>query len=56
MSVKVKKTYHPNKNNNKIYKRIYKLYSNLHDVFGKVNNKKSLHHIMKELILIRNQY
>jgi len=56
MSVKVKKIYHPNRNNNKIYKRIYKLYSNLHDVFGKVNNKKSLHHIMKELILIRNQY
>ena len=56
MSVKVKKIYHPNRKNNKIYKRIYKLYSNLHDVFGKVNNKKSLHHIMKELILIRNLY
>ena len=56
MSVKVKKIYHPNMQNNKIYKRIYKLYSNLHDVFGRVNNKKSLHHIMKELILIRNLY
>lgn len=55
MSVKIKKIYQPNKENNFIYKKIYKLYSNLHDVFGIKNKKKSLHHVMKELITIRDK-
>ena len=54
MAVKVRKIYHPIKKNNKVYMRIYQLYSDLHDVFGRINSKKSLHHIMKELITIRN--
>jgi len=56
MSVKIKKIYTPNKKNNLIYNKIYSLYVDLHDSFGlKKNTKKSLHHIMKKLIIIRDQ-
>lgn len=55
MSVKVKKIFYPNKKNNNIYMKIYRLYCDLHDAFGKNKNKKSLHHIMKKLISIKNE-
>lgn len=55
MSVKVKKIFKPNKKNNFLYRRVYKLYKNLHDAFGTQNKKISLHHVMKELIEIANR-
>ena len=55
MSVKIKKIYKPIKKNNLTYRKIYKLYTDLHDTFGIKNNKNSLYHLMKELIKIRNQ-
>ena len=34
MSVKTKKIYKPKKLNNKIYSKLYALYSDIHDAFG----------------------
>jgi len=47
--------YKPNLRNNKIYEKIFKLYKELHDVFGTKNYKKNLYHVMKELIKIKNE-
>ena len=54
MSVKTKKIYKPKKLNNKIYSKLYALYSDIHDAF--VTNSKPiiLHHVMKDLIRLRD--
>lgn len=38
-----------------VYGRIYRLYSDLHDAFGRVNRQPDLHGLMKELIAIRRE-
>ena len=54
MSVKTKKIYKPKKLNNKIYSKLYALYSDIHDAFGTNNKPIILHHVMKDLIRLRD--
>ena len=39
----------PNLSENKYYKKLFKLYSDLHDMFGDNKSSQNLFHIMKEL-------
>jgi len=48
------KVYHPDVDNNKVYKRLYKLYCQLHDAFGTKEFEGNLYSIMKELLEIRD--
>ncbi len=48
-------TYKPITENHKIYKQLYKLYSQLHDAFGLETQAKSMHNIMKELLDIKEK-
>ncbi len=41
--------------NHEIYNRLYKLYKDLHDIFGTKTASYNLYHIMKELIKIRDE-
>jgi len=45
--------YYPNTDNHTIYTQLYTLYQTLHDAFGDTQWQGSLHHVMKELITIR---
>ena len=54
MSVKTKKIYKPKKLNNKIYSKLYALYSDIHDAFGTNSKPIILHHVMKDLIRLRD--
>ncbi|MGL4595854.1 MAG: ribulokinase [Thermoguttaceae bacterium] len=46
--------YKPNKKAVAIYAKLYRLYKELHDVFGMKGQKGNFHHVMKELIAIRD--
>jgi len=48
-------TYRPTKPAAKTYSALYALYNDVHDAFGATGSKKSLAHVMKELITIREQ-
>ena len=54
MSVKTKKVYKPQPKNNKIYLKLFKLYSNIHDAFGIQGKPIELYHVMKDLIRLRD--
>jgi L-ribulokinase len=38
-----------------VYAELYQLYKTLHDCFGKPQERRSLHHVMKDLIAIRDR-
>lgn len=46
--------YKPNKKNKGVYDRIYRLYKDVHDVFGVREVNKNLYHVMKELLKIQS--
>lgn len=46
-------SYHPDPAAVAVYRRLYGLYTDLHDAFGVTGHPGSMHHIMKELIQIR---
>jgi L-ribulokinase len=47
--------FRPIKKNAEVYAQLYVLYKQLHDAFGTSGSSKSLQHVMKELIGIRNR-
>lgn len=47
--------YRPNRAAAKVYAELYAIYRHLHDAFGTPTCKESLHHVMKDLIAIRNR-
>ena len=49
LSVDSKEVFKPNLSENKVYKKLFKLYSDLHDSFGDNKANQNLFHIMKEL-------
>ena len=49
LSVKSRVVFKPNLSENKSYKKLFKLYSDLHDMFGDNKLSKNLFHIMKAL-------
>lgn len=53
LSIKCEKIYIPNKTENTVYKRLFKLYEKLHDSFGR-NSTNNLYILMKELIEVRS--
>ena len=46
--------YKPNKRGVDVYKKLYHLYNDLHDAFGVKGHKGNFHHVMKQLIEIRD--
>ena len=52
----LKKTvYEPKVENQKVYERLFKLYRELHDIFGTSGSSYNLSHIMKELLAIKSE-
>jgi len=49
------KVYHPIPENAAVYAELYKVYRALHDAFGTKEGGGSLHHVMKDLIAIRER-
>jgi L-ribulokinase len=49
------KVYKPNTAAHEVYVRLYELYKTLHDAFGTRGWQGNLHHVMKELITIRER-
>ena len=49
LSVDSNEVFKPNLSENKVYKKLFKLYSDLHDTFGDNKASQNLFHIMKEL-------
>ena len=49
------KSYEPNTENNLVYKKLYKLYKQLHDGFGTKDYNVGMYNVMKELLVIRDQ-
>jgi len=49
------KIYMPDKANHKIYQKLFRLYRELHDAFGIKEWTGKLHHVMKDLISLREQ-
>lgn len=49
------KVYLPNPENVAVYRELYGLYRTLHDAFGTSNWSGSLHHVMKDLLAIRER-
>ncbi|MBN1446152.1 MAG: ribulokinase [Candidatus Omnitrophica bacterium] len=49
-----KVVYKPDKKSKKTYDRIYRLYKDVHDVFGVSNINKNLYDVMKELLRIKS--
>ncbi len=47
--------FRPIRSNAKVYAELYRLYSQLHDAFGVAGHKADLHHVMKDLIAIRDR-
>jgi len=47
-------TFKPISANVSVYKKLYKLYTQLHDAFGKVDYNQSLHNVMKDLLEIKD--
>jgi L-ribulokinase len=52
---KIGKVYRPEAQDTETYQILYGLYKELHDVFGISGNSGRLHHIMKELLQLKNQ-
>lgn len=50
-----RQVYNPNPENHNIYKRLYKLYKQIHDGFGTANNNIDMYNVMKDLLNIRDQ-
>ena len=51
----VSKVYEPDKTNHEIYKKLYKLYMQLHDGFGTPAGSKKMYNVMKDLLDIRDR-
>lgn len=49
------RVYTPQSQNQKVYDRIYSMYKDLHDAFGKSGYRGELFHIMKNLLELRDQ-
>lgn len=49
------KTYTPDETNNKTYKKLYKLYRQLHDAFGTKEWNGKMFNVMKDLLAIRDE-
>ena len=49
------RVYYPREEDRNIYNRLYKLYKELHDIFGTKEASYNLYHVMKELIEIRDK-
>ncbi len=49
------KTYEPNEQNHLVYKKLYKIYKQLHDGFGTKDWNGNMYNVMKELLDIRDQ-
>ena len=49
------RVYKPDRNNQRIYRELYKLYKQLHDCFGTSSWNGNLFDVMKNLIAIRNE-
>lgn len=49
------KVFQPIEANNKVYKRLYALYSQMHDAFGTRTWSGNMHNVMKELLNIRDE-
>jgi L-ribulokinase len=49
------KVFTPNPAAHEVYVRLYRLYKTLHDAFGTRGWQGNLHHVMKELIAIRER-
>jgi L-ribulokinase len=47
--------YNPRKEDREIYNKLYKLYKELHDIFGTKEASYNLYHVMKDLIEIRDK-
>ena len=50
-----KKTFEPNPSNHLVYKKLYRLYKQLHDSFGTKEWSGKMHNVMKDLLVIRDQ-
>lgn len=48
------KVYEPMSEQHTVYERLFRLYRDLHDAFGTKSFSKNLHHVMKELMSIRD--
>jgi len=55
MSGLKKEVYRPKAKARAVYKELYRLYRDLHDAFGTREWQGNLHHVMKELITIRDR-
>ena len=51
----IKKRFEPNLSNNSVYKKLYKLYKQLHDAFGTEKWSGKMYNVMKDLLTIRDQ-
>lgn len=51
----ISKIYNPIPGNNLVYKKLYKLYKQLHDGFGVAGNNENMYNLMKDLLEIRDQ-
>jgi L-ribulokinase len=49
------RVFKPNPKAHAVYRKLYRLYRELHDAFGTTKGNGSLHRVMKDLIEIRNQ-
>lgn len=49
------KVYQPNQKNHEVYKKLYKLYKQLHDAFGTKEWSGKMYNVMKDLLSIRNE-
>lgn len=49
------KVYNPNLENHKVYKKLYKLYKQIHDAFGTKEWSGTMYNVMKDLLSIRNE-
>lgn len=49
------KVYHPDSKNHEVYKKLYKLYKQLHNSFGTKEWSGNMHNVMKELLSIRSE-
>ncbi|MBI4418302.1 MAG: ribulokinase [Ignavibacteriales bacterium] len=49
------RVFEPDPSAHATYKSLYRLYRTLHDAFGTKDGSGNVHHVMKELIAIRNQ-
>ena len=51
----ISKTYEPNEQNHLVYKKLYKIYKQMHDGFGTKEWNGSMYNVMKDLLDIRDQ-